>query len=116
MAISVGFTRPLATVTGTETESVTWELTEDDTNNQIILERTATVNSAVRIFQRIYLQETFSGTSLVLKIKSVQFQGDETYVSATNPADSAGVVALAEITLPPQDLDAFHTTAGDARS
>lgn len=115
MTISVSFARPAATLTNTEDQTVTWNLTEDDTNNQVILDRVVTISATARLVRRLKIAEVISGSNLSLQVTDIQFAGNvSAYVSSTNPADSAGTATTTS--LGSQDLDAFHTAAGDARS
>jgi len=115
MTYSRSFTRPLATTTAVEAETVTPTLTIDDANNTVILEWVATVGAASRIFRRLKIADTFSGASLSQTVTDMVFAGSRTYVSSTNPADSLAN-STTTYTLAAIDLDAFHTAAGDARA
>lgn len=119
MTISFSFTRPLATVTGTETATYTTTLTEDGTNKYYVVDFVATIGSNSKLVRKLIITPTFTSTSLTFTVSEYLYAGNAAnYVSATSPATTAAIGGGASntYTLSAQDMDAFHTAAGDARS
>lgn len=115
MTYSRSFSRPLATATASESETITPTMTIDDANNTVILEWVAPINAVSRIFRRLKIVDSFNGSSLTQTCTDLIFVGSRTYVSSTNPADSLAASTMT-YTLAAIDLDVFHTAAGDARA
>jgi hypothetical protein len=119
MSFNLSYTRPLATVTGTETASYTTTLTEDGSGKKYTIDVVATVNATSKLVRKIIITPVFNGTSLTFGVDEYVYAGGAAnYVSATNPATSAAVGGgpIAHYDLTQQDMDAFHTAAGDVRS
>lgn len=112
------FTRPAATLTNNESITLSATLSDDTTNAQFIVDFTATVNAASRIFKKLVIKPIYSGSNFYLEVKEYNFVGTQTYVSATNPAIATAVNATTPKTerFSITDLDIFYSQSGDVRS
>lgn len=114
MAISSSFTRPLATVTASETANLTAALTESGSTH--IVDITTTVGANTKLIKRLKITYAYQGVNLVATVTEIDFAGSvANYVSATSPADNLGTTGVA-YNLTAKDMDAFFTAGGDARS
>jgi hypothetical protein len=119
---SVNYTRPAATLTNNEAIVLTLVGIEDTAANpdNVTIDLKATVNAAARLVHRIRLTPVIEGATQKVKVEFLDFSSAaaSTYADAkTTPftdaeADSVTVIGYS----PAINLDAFYTTAGDARS
>jgi len=119
MPFSLPFTRPVATQTATETANYTAALTEDGTGKLFTIDVTNVIGANTKLVRKFVITPAFNSTGLTITVAEYVYAGNAAnYVSATSPALSAAVGGgpIATYAMSQQDMDAFHTAAGDARS
>ena len=119
MPFALPYTRPVATQTATETANYTAAITEDGSGKKFTVDVTNVIGANTKLVRKFVITPVFNGTSLVFTVDEYQYAGNAAnYVSATSPALGAAVGGgpIATYQMTQQDMDAFHTAAGDARS
>ena len=119
MPFSLAYQRPLATQTASESANYTAALTEDGTGKKFTVDFTCVIGANTKLVRKLVITPTFSSLNILFTVEEYVYAGNAAnYVSATNPALSASIggAPAATYTLIQQDMDAFHTAAGDARS
>jgi hypothetical protein len=110
------FTRPKLAQTASVTESLTTTLTADATNKQYIIDIQDTVGGSQKLLKKLILVPSYSGANFTLTVTEYVYAGSATnYSSSTVPPTSAAASSQT-YTLTTQDLDAFYTAAGVART
>lgn len=119
MPFALPFTRPLAVQTASESANYTAAITEDVPGRRFTIDVTCVIGANTKLVRKFVITPAFNSTSLGFTVDEYVYAGNAAnYVSATNPALSAAVGGgpIATYTMNQQDMDAFHTAAGDARS
>ena len=119
MPFSLPYTRPLAAQTASEAANYTAVITEDGTGKKFTVDVTNVIGANTKLVRKFVITPTFNSTSLIFTVEEYQYAGNAAnYVSATSPALSAAVGGgvFATYTMSQQDMDLFHTAAGDART
>lgn len=115
MPISKQFDRPLAIVASTETTVLSAELTEGANEFVVDVHFTNADITGDKAAGRFKIVPSISSGQLGFVVQYIAFDA-EAYVSATDPADSAGSTVQVIGSTARQSLDALHTSAGDPRS
>jgi hypothetical protein len=113
---TTSFTRPKAALTATITESLTTTLTVDAGNKQYILDIQDTISAAQKLVKKLIIVPTYVGNTLTVTITEYVYPGSAaTWTNSTTPPTSSAVSSQT-YQLTAQDMDAFYTAAGVART
>jgi hypothetical protein len=115
MSIAKTYDRPLAVVAATETTVLSAALTEGASEFIVDVHFTNADITGDKAAGRFKIVPTVSNGQLGFSVQYIAFDA-ESYVSATDPADSVGSTVQAIGSTARQNLDALHTSAGDPRS
>lgn len=119
---AISWTRPLGTITEAKTPGIASALTHTPGDNTLVLDFyvddvTDGDYATDTIMCRLQGAIAVSGQKVEITLTPYYWDGNDTYTSATNPANGTAVSSATaqKITLC-ADLDAFFTTGGFART
>lgn len=116
---AISWSRTAATTTVTKSPKISFALTQsaagdDDVIIDAYIEESADADYATdTIMCRFVGKVVIAGGKVVLELTPKLWDGNDAYVSATNPASSAAPTTLSMFKLPVcNDIDAFYTAGG----